>query len=108
MTKIAVSDLINNNHNQRGHFKIPPVVQNATSNYKSIIDVPGRYVYEMCVKSPDFSEQSSMLYNAYREWCEKNGHKPLSITAIAEDWKRLGFEKYSSKGKNRWRGVQLK
>jgi putative DNA primase/helicase len=94
--------------NKRGRFLIPQTVQDATANYRNAIDIPAKFVMGMCVQGPDYNEQSSILYNAYKKWCDENGHKPLSITAIAEDWKRLGFESYPSNGRNRWRGVQLK
>ena len=94
--------------NKRGRFIIPQTVQDATANYKSMIDTPAKFIKEMCALDPEYNEQSSILYNAFKEWCDENGHEPISITAIAEDWKRLGFESYDSNGRRRWRGVQLK
>ena len=94
--------------NKQGKFTITKNVRNATANYKKMADIPAKFVNDMCVLAPDYSEQSSILYGAYKEWCDRNGHKSISITAIAEDWRRLGFERYGSGGQNRWRGVQLK
>ena len=52
---------------------------------------------------------SSLLYSRYKGWCEDNGHKPQSSTRLADDWKRLGFEKLPPRsGRMFWRGVALK
>lgn len=51
-------------------------------------------------------EQSSKLYKAHEAWCWRNGHNAKSSTAIAEDWRRLGFERRDSNGLRYWHGVK--
>jgi len=96
----------------RGRFAIPAEVTAATENFRQINDIPAAFVAECCVTGNDsegnpYKVQSSLLYNRYRQWCNDTGHKPQSSTSIAEDWKQLGFERYRSMGKTRWRGVGL-
>ena len=65
------------------------------------------FVNEMCLTGPDYRTQGSTLYTAYKNWCMDTGHKPQSSTSLADDWKRLGFERYRAAGKTFWRGVGL-
>lgn len=91
--------------NARGRFDIPPCVQSATDDFEHNNDIPALFVAECCNVGPDYTTQATPLYDAYRNWCLGNGHKPQSSTTLAEDWRRLGFERYSAGGRNFWRGV---
>ena len=79
--------------NERGHFEIPESVRAATEEFKRTSDVPKMFVEEACIRSEDSQTQPQPLYEAYRHWCVVNGHKPMSSTAVAKEWARLGFEK---------------
>jgi putative DNA primase/helicase len=79
--------------NERGHFEIPESVRAATEEFKRTSDVPKMFVEEACIRSEDSQTQPQPLYDAYRHWCAVNGHKPMSSTAVAKEWVRLGFEK---------------
>ena len=92
----------------RGAFDIPARVREANEQFQENSDVAGLFVAERCEIDEGFSEVCSKLYAAYETWCYTNGHQKKSNTAIAEDWRRLGFTKYISNGRVRWRGVQLK
>lgn len=98
---------------QRGRFEIPPEIVSATKDFQQNNDIPARFVEEACYTGYDgqtepYKTQGSALYRRYKDWCIENGHKPLSSTKVASDWKRLGFEKYLSAGKSFWRFVGLK
>jgi len=96
---------------QRGRFDVPQGVQVATRRFQEANDIPATFVAECCLTGTNptddrpYRTQSSALYQAYSQWCKDNGHKPASATSVAEDWRRLGFEKYLKKGKAWWRGV---
>lgn len=91
----------------RGRFEIPASVQDATTQYQNINDLAARFIAERCKTDPSFKIQSQLLYDAYRLWCEDNGHKPKSSARIAQDWERLGFEKFKSDGRTFWRGLKV-
>ena len=91
----------------REYFDPPPAVLNATKDFVNNADIPAQFVAERCVTGIDVSTQSSILHKAYQQWCFDNGHNAKSITAIAKDWKQLGFKKSGSNGRNMWRGVGL-
>jgi putative DNA primase/helicase len=97
---------------RRGHFDIPPSVVSATEEFQKDNDIPKLFVEDHCIVGTDrkgdpHKAQASELYDRYKKWCERHGHKPQSATRVAHDWQRLGFEKYQSKGKNYYRGLKL-
>ena len=97
---------------RRGRFAIPAEVIGATENFKQTNDIPAAFVTDCCLTGYDsdgnpFTVQSAHLYNRYRQWCIDNGHKPQSSTSLAQDWKRLKFERYRAAGRTFWRGIGL-
>lgn len=100
---------------QRGAFRLPASVTRATADYQNHSDVPGMFLEERTTRNPKpldvnnplYREQSSCLYRAYKNWCEDNGHKPVSSTRIAGDWVRLGLEMKAISGCRYWCGVRL-
>ncbi len=92
---------------ERGHFQIPACVEAATKQFESRNDIPAAFVAECCLTGPDYKTGGEALYQAYKDWCERNGHRPQSSTAIAQEWERLGFEGYKANGRRFYRGVGL-
>ena len=94
-----------------------------TAHFQETNDVPALFVADSCVRDPNARERAGRLYREYKHWCEDNGHRPLSSTRVAEDWRRLGFEQSFTKhcfldedcvvlsylvGVTCWRGIRLK
>lgn len=97
---------------KRGRFDIPTEIVTATANFKDNNDIPARFIEDVCIVGNDATGEplrvkSSNLYNQYKFWCEDNGHKPQSSTSLANDWKRLGFEKRRLNDGNYYFGVGL-
>jgi putative DNA primase/helicase len=93
---------------RRGRFEIPPGVQAATGEFARLNDIPANFVDECCLVGPEYRVNAAQLYNSYSQWAKDTGHKPQSLTTIAADWQRLGFEKYRANGRSFYRGVGLK
>lgn len=55
----------------------------------------------------DKSVRGKKLYSSYRHWSERNGFKPKSSNAVAEDWRRLGFESGRDKQGVIWYGLEV-
>jgi putative DNA primase/helicase len=92
---------------ERGYFDIPEGIQDATKQFRTNNDVPALFVEDRCVKGSEFEVQASHLYREYRYWCEENGHRPQSSTRLADDWRRLGFERRRTKAGTVYRGLHL-
>jgi putative DNA primase/helicase len=97
---------------QHGSFVIPDEVGKASSDYKAANDIPAAFLAECCdvdtTGRSGFKVSSGELYQAYKQWCLDNGHKPKSSTALAEDWKRLGLKHRVSGGYAYWHGAELR
>jgi putative DNA primase/helicase len=92
---------------QRG-FDVPKCVQDATRNFQEVNDVVKIFIDEVC-ELGNFQVKSSTLYEHYRAWCDENGHKPKSNTALSmEDWHRMGFVKSKLTTGNYWHGLRIK
>lgn len=92
---------------ERRRFEIPACVRAATDDFQRKNDIAALFVAERAVTGSEERVQTSELYSAYRQWCEENGHKPKSSTAVADDWARLGFKKYRPGGIAYWRGLRM-
>lgn len=97
---------------ERGRFAVPDEIIAATDDFKQGNDIPALFVAECCITGSDergepYRVKSGQLYAAYKDWCTENGHKPQSLTTIANDWRRLGFEKEKRMDGNYWANVGL-
>jgi len=92
---------------QQGKFEIPESVGASTKRYQERNDIPSVFINECCITGDGYTTQSSLLYEAYKQWCGINNHKAQSSTTIADDWERLGFKKARIVGKSFWRGIGL-
>lgn len=62
----------------------PDKVKAATQEYREGEDVIGHFIEDRCVRELSAYVKAQTLYEAYRSWCEQNGHRPLSGTKFAE------------------------
>jgi putative DNA primase/helicase len=92
---------------ERNYFEVPEGVQEATTQFRTNNDVPALFVEDRCIKGLNFEVQAAKLYREYRFWCEENGHRPLSSTRVADDWRRLGFQRERTRTGTVYRGLQL-
>lgn len=91
-----------------GTFSTSAQIEYETEEFKMANDPPRVFVTEMCDVGAHFSVPAADLYDAYRSWCITNGFNPQSIRSVAQDWKRMGFEKHKGRHANRYLGLQLK
>lgn len=94
----------------RGRFDPPQSVIDATKNYQDKNDIPKLFLEEVGalidLLDPHVRTRAQDLYDAYNNWCKSTNHKPMSSTRLAEEWKRLGFERVTIKGVRYWVGVE--
>lgn len=92
---------------QRGHFEIPPGVQDATKQFRENNDVPALFIEDRCIRDTDSDAPAAKLYREYKYWCEENGHRPQSSTRVAADWQRLGFERKRTMAGTVYQGLKV-
>jgi putative DNA primase/helicase len=93
---------------ERGHFEIPESIREATTEFEDSNDVTAAFLDAECVREQRSRLSGQQLYNAYKIWCEENGHRPLSSTRIPQEWKRLDIERKRISGVSYYEGVRLK
>jgi putative DNA primase/helicase len=93
---------------ERGGFAVSKGVEVNTESFRLTADVPAAFVDDACELGPDYETQSSYLYQEYKNWAIRNGHKPQSITSISEDWERLSLSKVKKPAGIFWQGINVK
>ena len=85
-------------------------VIDATKEYQDKNDIPKLFLEEVGALidplDPHCRTKAQDLYDAYSDWCKRTNHKPMSSTRLAEEWKRLGFERTTINGARYWVGVE--
>jgi phage/plasmid-associated DNA primase len=83
-------------------------VREATEEYLTSEDVYARWMDECCLISPQAgSTRVSVLYQNFREWCERSGEYVPSQKRFSQEIANKGFEKYESTGM-RYQGIALR
>lgn len=90
-------------------LQTPNEVKEATSNYRTEMDVIGDFITSCCTLSPDFEVDAATLYKNYSEWAGKEGiKKPLSNISFGSRMLEKGFErKKGSRNKYIWKGIDV-
>jgi putative DNA primase/helicase len=80
----------------------------ATEEYRSEMDVLAGFLEDCCIVDKTKQTSVAQFFNAYLQWCEKNGEKPESKRAIYNRMTEKGFDQYrSTDGKRIWIGVGI-
>jgi putative DNA primase/helicase len=62
----------------------PECVRIATTAYAETEDHTGRFFDESCSSDPDQRVEQTLLYAAYKDWCQSEGATALSSRAFAQ------------------------
>lgn len=65
----------------------PPAVLQAVEQYREEEDVVGLFISACCVIASGVKAKGQELYDAYKEWCEKEGRKPMWQVTFGEQLK---------------------
>ena len=85
----------------------PPVILNATDEYRGEMDVIGNFIKERCIKGYDVSIQIKDLYKAYADWCNENKEHAVSERFFTMRLKEIGFTQGRKSDIRFWVGIGL-
>jgi putative DNA primase/helicase len=90
----------------------PAIIESATTDHRTQNDTIQQFIDECCTVGDGLYCKSSAFIQAYRRWCDDNGHKPLGAIRIREALERMKFHRKQVKqdGTNLgqcWLGVGL-
>lgn len=71
---------------------IPQLISNKTQEYADTSDTFGQFIDECIVTVENEWVQSSRIYEAYRDWTQRNGHKTMSMKNVSSELKRRNYE----------------
>ena len=58
----------------------------AVNEYREEQDIVGRFVNECCVIGPAYFSKASVIYAAFRKWCETSGERSIpTSTAFGKE-----------------------
>jgi putative DNA primase/helicase len=93
---------------QRSGLDVPEEVAAATDAYRQEMDMVGRFLQEGCVFAPNARTGATVLYNAYKQWCEETGERTLTQQTFGTRLSERGLErKRGTGGKGGWWGIGL-
>ena len=95
---------------QNDGLGIPAAVKDAGQAYREESDVIGRFFDDCCILESGHQTQASLLYQAFRNWCERNGEKGYAANKFGG---LIGKEKQLEKIRTRidkkscyvWKGI---
>ena len=93
---------------QRDGIKPPAAVTSATAEYRTSMDVVGRFIEECCETGAQLDVASGELWEGYVAWCEANGEKYGTEQAFGRQLTGRGFEATKVAHKRRRLGLRLR
>lgn len=93
----------------RRGLTMPEAVQLATQEYRSQMDIIGRFIEETCQVEDGVQAKAGELYKAYQQWCEDNGMgRPLANNLFGQKLVERGFVSTGRTPKGYfWKGLAL-
>ncbi|MFH1983189.1 MAG: phage/plasmid primase, P4 family [Pseudomonadota bacterium] len=94
---------------QRQGLGTPDEVKAATEDYRNEMDVMSEFIADRCIEGPSHEVRTKDVYEAYVNWCEGNGERPLSKRAMGLKLKERGYMpgKVGQDRSRGWKGLGL-
>lgn len=87
---------------------MPEAVRDATSHYRSSMDVFQTFLDERCTTERTARVNSQELYENYTNWCGTAGIRiPMKQAGFNQRLEERGFIRQKSNGRNLWTGLKL-
>jgi len=89
-------------------LKIAEAVTRATSEYRSEMDVIGRFISERCIVGDYAMVGCAKLYETYKNWCSETGEKDIeTLTSFGIHLRDLGYRKEKKEKGLMYEGIGL-
>lgn len=93
---------------RRGLADVPAVVEAATSEYRTEMDLVGRFIEEQCTTGPQCEADGRVLYTGYKMWALENGLRAQTSASFGRRLVERGITQRKSHGARVWCGVALR
>lgn len=95
---------------ERGQFSQGSSIERAKAQFEQAVDPTRVFIEERTVNDlSTASVDKTVLYRAYREWCEDTGHRPLSARKFNERVRQQtpGIAEITLNGRPYWKGLDI-
>ena len=92
---------------QRDGLQIPERVVTSTQCYRDSQDHVGRFLADMCNVCEGCYVTTAVLRDAYESWCDEQGEKAWSATAVGRELSNRGYESKRTNKARIWAGIGL-
>lgn len=90
------------------HIPVPACVQNAIDDYRSQNDWFGHFLEDKCIIGDEYKENSSSLYQAYRNHCIDCNEYVRSTADFYFAMENAGYERVTLSRKRYFKGLRLR
>ena len=91
---------------QRIGLSPPKSVLAATKKYQEAEDTLKTFRSDRCNEGPEFSVRAGALYQAYRQWAEESGERPVNGNKFGEYFKEI-FDSVKDRAGKTYLGIEL-
>ena len=92
---------------QKEGLNTPPIVLNATDEYRGEMDVIGNFIKERGVQKPGLSVRARELFRVYQGWCDENNELATSERMFGMRMKELGMEQKRTAEARFWQDIGI-
>ncbi len=82
-------------------------VEAARDDYKAENDTEKAFLDDWCIRDKEAKMNAQELYDAYANWCKRNGAMAKSSVKVAKDWQRLGLNRVRARIGTVYQGIRL-
>lgn len=91
---------------RRDGLNEPAEIRDATSEYRTDMDVLGAFLADCCNTESPLGEVSTKQFrHVYENWCQENGERPLSQKILGPKLAQRGFQRFRREDGFWWRGL---
>ena len=86
----------------------PEAVRNATAEYLNAEDGLARWIEECCVEGQTFTGTTALLFESWKDWCERTGEYAGSMKRFSQNIEARGYDRWQDPRSRRkgFRGLQ--
>lgn len=70
---------------ERGHFVQPASAAPIIADLEALASPVGAFVNDDCLVGPEYTVDAPVLYEAWRRWCDRNGHERSTAQTFGRD-----------------------
>jgi P4 family phage/plasmid primase-like protien len=93
---------------QKNRMPLPPVIENATKEYRDEMDILGSWLDQNCLCGPEYEVLFSDVYEDFSEWVKENYNITYAKKRLGQMLIERGYERGPQTNKRTYRGFELK